>query len=435
MIRLRRLTRPCRADRTRGAVHAVRRLAARAMSATVLAMALTAVVACERSVAPADPLAALDLAEVHLSARPSLVIADDGSIERSFVNVAARRLPDGMLLLADQGPEPLRRFGRNGAPLAVLARQGDGPGELRGPFAVATLGDSIFTFGQPPFSSPQITVLAADTGYVEHFLPSVAGSGRMFGVGRLASGPYVVRRGMLFQVLPNTMREGQRIADSVTFGLYRHRPRSETGDSHVSDTVIWLPPVVTRWTIEFPWAQSPNHLSGAPDIFAPVSFVVPGDSVIWFVSSEDGRLRAYGSDGHSVRERTLPIMSRELDRVALRTALARALETARRAIDSAAARATYDEARLPSHAPLVTAAYATEAGGLWLQLFDELSDRPQRFAIVDASGALTARAALPAGFEVQQIGRDFVLGIERDSLGVQRVVEYAYEVRRPDEQR
>ena len=38
-------------------------------------------------------------------------------------------------------------------------------------------------------------------------------------------------------------------------------------------------------------------------------------------------------------------------------------------------------------------------------------------------------ALLPPGFEVQQIGRDFVPGVERDSLGIQRVVEYAYELR------
>lgn len=73
----------------------------------------------------------------ELSDQPSLVLADDGTEEKLFSRVTARRLPEGEILVAEPSAATVQLFGRNGRLIRTLARRGDGPGELSGGFVIA----------------------------------------------------------------------------------------------------------------------------------------------------------------------------------------------------------------------------------------------------------------------------------------------------------
>lgn len=78
---------------------------------------------------------------------------------------------------------------------------------------------------------------------------------------------------------------------------------------------------------------------------------------------------------------------------------------------------------------LAAAAGCAGDGSVWVRLRDADADGPQRILVLDGDGRAVARAAVPAGLEVQHVGRDFVLGVRRDSLGIESVHEHA--VQRP----
>jgi hypothetical protein len=48
-----------------------------------------------------------------------------------------------------------------------------------------------------------------------------------------------------------------------------------------------------------------------------------------------------------------------------------------------------------------------------------------RWSVFDSSGAYLGTIALPAGFELHQVGKDFVLGVTRNELDVQVVELYS----------
>jgi len=60
----------------------------------------------------------------------------------------------------------------------------------------------------------------------------------------------------------------------------------------------------------------------------------------------------------------------------------------------------------------------TEAGLLWVSSWTS-SDAPVEWTVYDLTGVPVARLETPAGFEVHEVGLDWLLGVGRDSLDVQ----------------
>jgi hypothetical protein len=64
------------------------------------------------------------------------------------------------------------------------------------------------------------------------------------------------------------------------------------------------------------------------------------------------------------------------------------------------------------------------AGNLWVEDYDDRLALAGRWTVFDAEGRFVARIALPAGLRVHDIGDDWLLGVERDDLDVERVRLY-----------
>lgn len=383
------------------------------------ALLVASAAGCERDAAP-DPLAASGLPSYAVSEAPVLFLEEDGTPEKLFSRIAARRMPGGEIVVADQGTSAIHVFGRDGRVLRQLARRGDGPGELRGDFLLSSHGDTIFAFGRPLSSRREVSVFTAGQGFLSRIRPEApnAPSG-MVVLDRVSTGHFVVEWGRGFEILRSLPEAGTLTPDSVTYGLLPLSAGEERGD------VLWLPAVIRGWRFghERPNSRIATGLSAYT--LGPTTQALASGDRLWLIDSDSGQLRALDGMGREVVATRLSLEPQPYDRERLERNRARELGAAARALDSSRVSTMYDPDLLPPTAPLLSAAYAGAAGEVWVRLFDLDGDAPQRFVVVDRDGAEVARATLPAGLEVQQIGADFVIGIRRDSLGVESVHEHA----------
>lgn len=139
---------------------------------------------------------------------PVVAITDDGSPEKAFAGAQARRLSDGKVVVADQGSLTIRVFDREARPLRTVARRGMGPGELPGRFGIAVHEDTIFAFGRPPISPPQVHVYSASNGHLATFRPSADSAPILTAVDHLSTGEFLVHRGTAAKALTDVPQPG-----------------------------------------------------------------------------------------------------------------------------------------------------------------------------------------------------------------------------------
>jgi hypothetical protein len=379
---------------------------------------LSAAVACgpaERTDDPRGEQASTTSPGFVVSPEPVLVLEDDGSTEKLFSRISARRLPDGDVVVGDAATADLMVFGREGQLVRRLARRGRGPGELEGEFALTTQGDTIYTLGRPPMSAPDVSVFAGDQGFLTRVRPEAANARVVTVLDRLATGEFVVQRGLSAAAFWTVPAPGTLIPDTVVYGLL---PTS-------GDSVRWLPPAIRGTYVSFPWQLGRSTTSLTPYPLGPATVMVASSDRLWLIKADGGDFVVHDGAGRQVATGRLPLDPRSFDQTEVGRARDRALATATRGLDSAKARAMYDPALLPRTMPLLSGAYAGPDGEVWVRLFDLDDEAAPRYLVLDHSGREVGRATLPTGLEVQQIGADFVLGIRTDSLGVESVHEYA----------
>jgi hypothetical protein len=79
---------------------------------------------------------------------------------------------------------------------------------------------------------------------------------------------------------------------------------------------------------------------------------------------------------------------------------------------------------LPDSLPTFEAVMVDDAGLLWAALYELKPEAPRSWIVFDTTGRAIGSVATPAGLRIHQIGAEFVLGVRRDSLGVERVESY-----------
>ena len=339
-----------------------------------------------------------------LTPEPALVIgADpDDSLQSLYDVGGVTRLADGRIVLTDGGTRQVRVYSAAGDFLTAVGRNGEGPGEFRSlsrPYRLA--GDSLliydfslrrlsvldplfrfardFRLQQIPDGEPVSPVLVIAGGEI------LAGPGFSFGSGT-ATGSYRGDIGYL------RFRMDGAFIDSVgRFPGAEHFVFNE-GENAIALTLPFQP---------------------RPRIAATADGFVFGDAG----SFEIGR---YSRDG-----RVLSIV-RMADRVAPFTAarkqqfregvVAGSPEDQRPFFERLLAAIPMPDV-LPAHSNLVVDAL----GDLWVRDFAWEDQETVEWTVFDAVGSLLATAAMPARFEVQEIGPDWVLGVWRDELGIESV--------------
>ena len=85
---------------------------------------------------------------------------------------------------------------------------------------------------------------------------------------------------------------------------------------------------------------------------------------------------------------------------------------------------SYDKLPLPELKPVFSRLLVDDEGWLWAGLYRS-DRRVLRWLVFDPKGEGFGSVDLPRNLDVRQIGRDFVLGVWRDELGVNYVRRHA----------
>lgn len=356
--------------------------------------------------------------QFRLGSTPTLVISDDGSEAKQFVNLTVRQLKTGELAVGDQVAKTLRLFSRNGRVMETFARPGKGPGELSTNFQLSVEADTVFLFSQALAAASIVNGYARDKGFVGSTGPLTFAGRPLFVVERLQNGDLLVRnRGAVRAILaPPPL--GTLISDTVTYGVYKHRRDR-------ADTVSWFAPIVERWYVAHTW---PN--GRVPTTFSELSLagrqmVIASGQNIWLVDGAAGQYRILNAEASVSQTWRIPTARKRIDAGMLIAAQSRALKKARTPMDSVRAKARTDRAFVGRLLPMFDECVAGADGEIWMRRF-QLDDRTvQVFVAHDRTGRELAELRVPPGIEIQQMGRDFVLALRRDEDGVISIVEYA----------
>jgi hypothetical protein len=366
-----------------------------------------------------DQFSTLNLATYSIADEPTMVLAEDGTSQKVFSNISARRIDDSTIIVADQSSLELRLFTVTGRFMGILARRGDKPGELSQPFSMVTQHDTVYLFPKPPAISEVRTFTVHDGFLSEKRLQAGNAPGGLTALGRLSTGQLFVQKGRGFQILAVVPPPGTLTPDSVVYGFL------PTGSDSSVTQVVWLPPILASLRVSYLWPNGPTPHALTPYLLGPTTVAVVSDDLLWFVDGGSGGVSAVDGNGRTVATQRTPLDSQPYDRALLQNMYASDLKKASRPRDSSRVRAMYDPALLPHSAPTFSAAYGGWHAELWARLFDLDVTAPQRFIIFDRSGSAIARATVPASLDIQQIGADFIIAVRRDSLGVESVAQYA----------
>ena len=332
---------------------------------------------------------------------PLLTIGTEGDPDLEFVSIiAALRLPNGSIAVADRQSPIIRIFDAKGLLLRKLGRNGEGPGEFRGIAQLFVAGDTVTGFDSRLL---RLTHYLASGALVGTQPVRTAGDGRVHISGRLSNGSWLVTT----PHSPNWSNGPGVYRDTLRVGLL---PASSNG--------------AVRWVGDFPGAslfaympaQSKALWSVGWLFFAPTTLVGSVADTIIVGDTAIPELWYHRPDGRLVRRVTIPIDAPP--DLSQHRAAARTEALAQQGANKGYVEASYKAER---PAPYYRNFLATPDGQLWVQLFEERPSAPIHYVILDAAGRITARVSLPPRTRVISVQSPWVLVALRDANDVERL--------------
>jgi len=330
----------------------------------------------------------------------------DGETHYLFSGIAAvRLLPDGRVAVVDRGSATIRLFGEDGVFEREIGRRGQGPGELRYPNALWSVGADtlvVYDSGNQRLSRfrtsgelLESTTFRGDVRLPESYL------------GRLSSGPHVISwlgGGGELGAVP--------VADSVFYGTFdadslRSILASSSGMHRIKVTV-----------------REPGYTGPIP--FSPSALRAMIGDTIFHSDGLGGLVHAVGPDGSELRSFRVPVEA---------WAVEEAEAAAEGAIDPERAERFPMLVRWPGTdtIPSLSDMLVDSESLLWVKQYQPATDSHAvgrlrtggTWLAVETDGTIAGRVELPAGFRPYEITRDRVAGVMRDELDVERVMVFA----------
>ena len=334
---------------------------------------------------------------------PASVTVAQGPGADFFHVAGAVRLSDGRLVVADGGSSEVRYFAPDGTHLASVGGEGEGPGEYALIQALGPAGgDSVWVYD---YGTARITVLTPDgatarTASVTPPLPA----GAM--VGRRSDGTFVLAQ-MWGSADPSARVSEGLVREPVVVARYG-------ADGVLVDTLTSVPGREVFHRMEgarmvmsaAPFARSASHALLGDDL-------VVGDQVTH-------ALEVLGPEGDPVR--TLrwagPALALQDDEVAR---WEEEQVASAPAADRASVRAYLADMPVPELRPAYGRLLTDAAGCLWVAAYAHSMQDAPRWDVLDAAGRWLGSVDVPARFRPHQIGPDWILGVSRDALDVERL--------------
>jgi hypothetical protein len=341
-----------------------------------------------------------------------VVIGRADGPEELYQVSGATLLADGRIVVVNGGTQEVRIFDADGRRVGSFGRDGDGPGEYRSPYLVATRGDTLVLYDR---RQRRMSRVLADGTIVEERTIGEEGGG------------YPVARGM-FSDDAIAFGGGMSFSSNDGFPSGRVRPAS---------SFLAVPADATAEPVsygEFPsvemWAQVGEGTFSARGLpFGRATVSAVADSLFWIGTGERWELVGYGRSGTPRRIARVAAPDREVT-AAMRDAYVEDLladlpdANARRTT-----RAIYAEMPEVEVLPPYDRLLVDATGALWVAN-GQIPGEPIRWVILDGDGRLVGRLETPEGLRPMEIGVDHILALATDELGIEEVRLYG--LQRPD---
>jgi hypothetical protein len=322
--------------------------------------------------------------------------------------VAAVRLLDGRIALANRGTRNVRLYSAAGEHLRTFGREGDGPGEFRWiNWMGAGAADSLYVW-DGYHARLSVFTAAGDPGRSVR----VEGIGFPSSVeGMMGDGSLILKFG---STDPGFPPPGE-YRDSVAY----LRVSAETG------AVLGKLGPYLKW--EGHRTVAGNRSFGVEIIFGVGGRIAAHPRGFYAGETDRFRLALHAPDGEPLRiveraHRPIPATSRDV--AARREELVRdGAVTARvfpdmAAVQEQALRELPHRKTLPAFDRLLVDA----PGNLWVEEFRVDTGGAPTWSVFDPDGEWLGRVHTPAGLRILTIGPEWILGVLKDDLGIERVV-------------
>lgn len=328
----------------------------------------------------------------------------------------AARLPDGRIVVADQGSSELRVFDASGTHTATWSREGEGPGEFTQLAGVAPWpGDSLLAWDVRPQG---FTVFDSRGNVGRTFAPpradrvTFAAALGFGGILVFGGGDEIVSGSVATHLAEYEIRDGEG-GHSAALGTF-------PGESYYSASMLG-----TLVTMLLPFSPSIARASW-------------GDLVV-VAPNRDYEIRAFGPDGtlrRIVRRDHTPVHTTPDYREAFFREFLRergfspeVANSEEEALEQV--RQTMGEIPLPETLPAFATVLADAIGHLWVREFSILdgefeipggeSSAGPVWTVFDPDGHVLGFVETPPGLLIHEIGADYILGHATDEDGIEYV--------------
>lgn len=328
------------------------------------------------------------------------VVQGDPVYAFSFVE-DVRTLPNGDIVVVDGGAQggaqELRIFDSRGRHVRTIGRQGDGPGEFGRLAPVAGVSaDTIWTW-DPRLS--RLTWFRTDGEVLGNLIVSVGS--RITELTRLSDGTYLAH----FMSIPVGLGQGLVQASDH---LWKLNAEGVLLDSlrNVGGTDVY----VRGDLVLFPgFGRFPAYAVGADRIYTG-----------W---NGTYRLVARSLAGDPMTVASAPDLERPVDPTQVDAVRVRSQETCSSPLACEPLTRMWDAFQAPARQPAFSALEVDDRGYLWVAEYNPYGDlwegwQGSGWHVFSPEGELLGRVAVPPGLVVHEIGSDYVLGVQKNELGV-----------------
>lgn len=324
---------------------------------------------------------------------------------------SALRLSAGEIVVANGGTNQLRFYASDGTHLHSTPGTGEGPGEFTGLMGAARIsGDSVVAYSR---IGDRMSLFAPDGRFVRDLHLSIPDAQALAVRGGFPNGDVIVS-GLL----------GDWSSSALETGLYHGREVWATFDAEGE-----LRDILGR----YPWARGALYqYHGQGGWGTQMILTFPGITAFAVAGTRlfigDGRnpeVRSLTPDGAVERILRWDVRPPRLTGDFV-TSFRQWLLSQR---EDPVWRRRYEEALealpFPDSLPVFEDLAASPGGELWVEEFSPRhASEPEAWWAFGPDGRFLGRVTMPRGFELTQVGEDFVLGIHTDELDVEWVRLY-----------
>lgn len=333
----------------------------------------------------------------------------EGSVGQQLDEVRGPvRLPDGTIVIANNGSGQLFRYDAEGTFVAATGGRGDGPDEFTDLTWIGRNADSILVWDR---GKGRVTVHAADGGRARDYRPVVPEHVLVMSHearGSLSGGRVLLRRGPSF--LPT---EGE-------LGLQR-QPVTGWLVSLTGEPAREFGPFPGE-TIHLREGNLPGAIIRAPVLLGAATVLAAGADRVYAADNEGYDIHAYDAAGTLIGilrrpHEPAPVRPEDFD-----AEVDARLESLRPNGDiRAGMRALLEAVPRPEWLPAIRSMRVDSEGLLWVEAVRRAGDPVATWSVFDPVDGWLGDVALDAGLEILDIGADYVLVLYRDELDVEYV--------------